>query len=464
MLMYVLEKITKCIKQNIYRRVKMKNKEITNEFLEKERKNYLSNKLNTIARHSLNKSNLIDIVRVGEEISKLTDDFSVKVETHEPVTNQEKSGRCWLFSVENLLRESIAQKYNLESFELSQNFISFYDKLEKANYFIEKMTKEMVSRNYNDRELVDFLKEPITDGGYTSFFVNIIEKYGIVPKSAFNETYQSLNTDKTNEILNNLLRKMYIELRKNKDSSDEICSNIKENTITAVFRILCDIYGVPPTSFDFEYTDKDKKYHIIKNITPIEFYKKYIKIDLSKYHSIINVPMKDKPFNETYTYINAQNVYGAKPGIFLNIELSHFKDLAIKQLKSGEPIIFACDVLKYISNKDGIMSTKAFDFNSLFDIDLSLNKDEELISRNSTANHAMLLTGVNIDENGIPNKWRIENSWGDKNGKKGYYVASDEWFDKFVFELYINDKFLSDDDKQNLEKKPHEVEQWDPIV
>ena len=442
----------------------MKEKEITNNFLENEKKEYLSNKLNTVVRHSLNKNSLIDVVRVGEEIEKLNDEFSIKVETHEPVTNQEKSGRCWLFSIENLLREAAAKKYKLESFELSQNYISFYDKLEKANWFIEKMSKEMVSRDYNDRELVLLLKNPVSDGGYTDFFVNIIEKYGVVPKSAFGETHQSLNTDATNNIINTLLRKMYVELRNNKNSSDEDFDKIKENTIKSVFRILCDIYGVPPTKFDFEYTDKDKKYNIIKDITPLDFYRNYIGIDLKKYHSVINVPMNDRPFNETYSFKDVENVYGAKPDAYLNLELKHFKELAINQLKAGEPIVFACDVLKYSNNKDGIMSTKAFDYNSIFDIDLSLSKGDELLTRNSEINHAMLLTGVNLDENGIPNRWRIENSWGDKAGKKGYYVASDEWFDKFVFELSINEKYLNDEDKENLKKTPHELEPWDPTV
>ena len=440
------------------------NKEITNEFLENEKKEYLSNTLNTIARHSLNKNALIDVVRVGEEIEKLHDDFSVKAEVPEAVTNQEKSGRCWLFAIENLLRANVAKKYKLENFELSENYISFYDKLEKANWFIQKMSKEMVSKNYNDRELSYLLKDPVSDGGYTDFFVNLIEKYGVVPKNAFGETHQSLNTDSTNNIINTLLRKMYVELKNNVNSSYEEYSKIQNDTLKAVYRILCDIYGIPPTSFDFEYTDKDKKYHIIKNITPIDFYKNYIGIDLTKYHSVINVPIADKPFNEVYTFKNIENVYGANPGIYLNIELNHFKQLAIEQLKSGEPIVFACDVLKYSNNKDGIMSPKAFDYNSLFNVDLSLNKGDELLTRNSEINHAMLLTAVNLDENGIPNRWKIENSWGDKNGKKGYYIASDEWFDKFVFELCINDKFLSDEDKENLKKQPHELESWDPIV
>lgn len=440
----------------------MKEKEITKEFLEKEKETYLNDRLNTIARHSLNKNNLLDVVRVGEEIGKLNDDFSVKVETHD-ITNQEKSGRCWLFSVENFLREAVIKKYNLENFELSQNYISFYDKLEKANWFIESMTKEMCSRDYNDRELVCLLKDPISDGGYTEFFINLIEKYGIVPKKAFNETYQSLNTDSTNKIINALLRKMYIEL-KNNLNSDEKFDKIKENTLKSVYRILCDIYGVPPTKFDFEYTDKDKKYHVERNITPLEFYKNNVGIDLKKYQTVINVPMADKPFNETYSIRNVNNVYGAEQGKFLNIDLNHFKDLAIKQLQSGEAIVFGCDVLKYLSNKDGIMSQKAFDYNTLFDVDLTLDKGDELLSRNSEINHAMLLTAVNLDENGKPNRWRIENSWGDKSGKKGYYIASDEWFDKYVFELFINDNLLSEDDKKNLKKEPHMVEMWDPIV
>lgn len=440
----------------------MKEKEITKEFLEKEKETYLNDRLNTIARHSLNKNNLLDVVRVGEEIGKLNDDFSVKVETHD-ITNQEKSGRCWLFSVENFLREAVIKKYNLENFELSQNYISFYDKLEKANWFIESMTKEMCSRDYNDRELVCLLKDPVSDGGYTEFFINLIEKYGIVPKKAFNETYQSLNTDSTNKIINALLRKMYVEL-KNNLNSDEKFDKIKENTLKSVYRILCDIYGVPPTKFDFEYTDKDKKYHVERNITPLEFYKNNVGIDLKKYQTVINVPMADKPFNETYSIRNVNNVYGAEQGKFLNIDLNHFKDLAIKQLQSGEAIVFGCDVLKYLSNKDGIMSQKAFDYNTLFDVDLTLDKGDELLSRNSEINHAMLLTGVNLDENGKPNRWRIENSWGDKSGKKGYYIASDEWFDKYVFELFINDNLLSEDDKKNLKKEPHMVEMWDPIV
>lgn len=434
-------------------------KEISEEFLKNVESDYLNKDIYTLARHSLTKNKISSLIRVNEQTEYTRNRFSIDIKTL-PVTNQKSSGRCWIFAGLNVLREKIAKKYNLENFELSQNYVAFFDKLEKCNFLMESVIS-LIDRDKDDRTLNFILTNGIEDGGQWDLFVNIVNKYGVVPKDSFPETFQSSNTREIDSLLNKIMRKFAFEIRSIKGNFEEI-ENKKTKIMEDVYKILCSSFGVPPKTFNFEYVDKDKNYNIIKGLTPQEFMKDYVEVNLDEYVSIINSPTDDKPFYNTYTVNYLGNVIEGKRVLYLNEEMERFKTLVISQLKDGEPVWFGSDCSKSGDRDEGVWDDLSFDIDTLFQINTQMSKEAMLDTRHSAMNHAMVITGVNLDGN-KPTKWKIENSWGDEHANKGYYVATDSWFDKFVYQAVINKKYMSDMEQSDLNKKPIELNPWDPM-
>lgn len=387
--------------------------------------------------------------------------YSVDLPTLE-VTDQMHSGRCWIFSALNLLREQVAKKCNLEKFELSQNFISFWDKFEKVNYFLESIIS-LADRPVDDRLLTYILSSGIEDGGQWDMLVNVVEKYGVVPKSAMEETHQSSDTSDMNHLMNAKLRQYAAKLRAAaKDGKD--LQQMKQEMLAEMYRFLCMCCGEPPKQFDFEYVDKDKKYHMVRGLTPKKFYEEYVGLNLwQDYISIINSPTQDKPFYQTYTVDYLGNVADGQPVHYLNLPMEEMEDLIVRQLKDGELVWFGSDVGHLGDRDKGLWCTECFDLDGTFGMDFSMTKAERLDCRESAMNHAMVITGVNLDEKGKPTKWKIENSWSDKHGDKGYYQMSADWFDNFVYQAVVSKKYLSAKQKAALETKPVHLNPWDPM-
>lgn len=432
--------------------------ELRKENLEKIKKEYLNNDVYTVARHAMSKCKITDLAKVTEQTEFTRNYFSINLKTL-PVADQKQSGRCWIFAGCNVLREHIAQKYNLEKFELSQNYISFYDKLEKCNFFMSAIIN-LSDRAEGDRTVDTILKTGISDGGQWDMFVNLVNKYGVVPKDAFPETYQSSNTRTLNSILNRYVRKFAFDIRKM--NSKEQMENLQIQNMENIYKVLCSAFGVPPTKFNFEYEDKDKKYGIIKDITPQEFLENYVEMDLDEYVSIINSPTKDKPFNNMYTVKYLGNIVEGNPVKYLNLDMYRFKEIVVEQLKAGEPVWFGSDASQARDIDEGLWDDLSFDTDKLLQIDTQLSKEGKLDVRDSAMNHAMVITGVNLDNN-RPTKWKIENSWGKKVANEGYYVASDSWFDKYVYQAVVNKKYLNMGELQDLQKEPIKLELWDPM-
>lgn len=422
---------------------------------------YRNNKIASITRRALNKNKISDLVRVNERSSILQNDFSINIKTME-VTDQKKSGRCWIFAGLNVLREEIASNYNVEKFELSQNYVAFYDKLEKCNYFLENIVN-LLDRKVDDRLFSFILARGIEDGGQWDMFANIVRKYGVVPKSAYEETYQSENTNEIDDILNRYLRKTTSKMREfyNKDNK-ELINALKDKTMDNIYKLLCSSFGVPPKKFSFEFTDKDGNYHIFKDLTPIEFLNDFVGINIDDYVSIINSPTKDKPYMKMYTIKYLGNLVEGKDIKHLNLGINRIKQLVISQLKDNKPVWFGSDCMKYGDRDEGIWDDLSYDYNDLLQIELDMTKEEMLDMGESAMNHAMVITGVNIDED-KPTKWKIENSWGDEKAKKGYHVATDSWFDKYVFQVVVNKKYLNEEELKVLESEPVELDPWDPM-
>lgn len=439
----------------------MNHTPITEDLLEKWTAGFRGCPQRQLATLALAKSDISDVAFVSKGAFAMRQKFSLEIPTME-VTNQQASGRCWLFAAANVLRERIADEKNLESFELSQSYLAFWDKFERANYFLESIL-ETADLPTDDRVVAHILNTGVHDGGQWDMFVNIVEKYGIVPKDVYDETYQSCHTNGMNHILNRNLKVCAVKLRGMiADGMREAdIQSKKEEMLARIYSFLCSCYGEPPQTFDFEYVDKDKVYHVERGYTPQGFYETYAGDMLKKTVSIINAPTADKPYHKTFTIRLLGNVVGGKEVRHLNLPMDEFKDAIIRQLKDGKVVWFGSDVGKYGERQMGLWDDSSFDHELLTGLDLKLSKEESLDYWFSAMNHAMVITGVQIEDE-KPVRWKIENSWGDKNGAKGYYVCSDSWFDQYVYQAAVEKEYLGAL-ASLAEQEPIVLDPWDPM-
>lgn len=388
--------------------------------------------------------------------------FSIDLATGK-VANQKQSGRCWMFAALNTFRHKMLTSFQLKDFELSQNYTFFWDKYEKANYFYENILNT-AEQPTTSREVAFLLQVPQQDGGQWDMIVSLFQKYGVVPKSVMPESSNSSNSRDLNNYLNKLLRKHAVLLRQmvaEEATEEEIQAN-REAMLQEVYNLLAISLGTPPTEFDFEYRDEEKNYHLDRNLTPQSFYEKYVGVDLDEYVSIINAPTEDKPFMKSYTVDMLGNVVGGKQVKYLNLEMDEFKELAVKQLEQGESVWFGCDVGQSSTRDSGIMAIDAYDVEDLFDVDLTMTKAERLDYGESLMTHAMVLTGVDLID-GQAKKWKVENSWGEKVGEKGFFVMSDEWMDEYTYQIVVRKEFLSEEQLAAFEAEPTVLAPWDPM-
>lgn len=391
--------------------------------------------------------------------------FSIDLATGD-VSDQKQSGRCWMFAALNTMRHDMQAKFNLpDNFELSQSYQFFWDKFEKANYFYENVinTAELP---HDDRKVAWLMATPQQDGGQWDMMVALIEKYGVVPQSAMPETYNSSKSREINEVLNHQLRHDAVILRQLVNDygvEDERINQTRQEMLNRVYRMLALAFGEPVQSFDFEYRDKkSKEFHRAANLTPQEFFTKYVGWDLDQYVSIIQAPTADKAYHQTYTIEMLGNVVGGRPIKHLNLPVDEFKALAIKQLQGGESVWFGSDVGKYSETKLGLMDLNTYHYEELFNTELTMSKADMLDYGQSMMTHAMVLTGVDLVD-GQPTKWKVENSWGNKVGTKGYFVMSDAWLDQYCYQIVINKKYLSEELLAAQAQEPHVLAPWDPM-
>lgn len=388
--------------------------------------------------------------------------FSVDLKTGK-VANQKQSGRCWMFAALNTFRHKMLKDFNLNEFELSQNYTFFWDKYEKANYFYENILAT-ADQELTSRKVAFLLAVPQQDGGQWDMIVSIFQKYGVVPKTAMPESANSSNSRDLNNYLNKKLRKDAVKLRQlvADGKTEAEIQAAKAKMLEEVYNFLAISLGTPPETFDFEYRDEDKNYHLDQNLTPLAFYDKYVGIDLNDYVSIINAPTADKPYDKSYTVEMLGNVVGGKEVKYLNVDMDSFKKLAIAQLEQGESVWFGCDVGQSSTRDSGIMSLDAYDMNDLFDIDFTMTKAERLDFGESLMTHAMVLTGVDLVD-GQSTKWKVENSWGEKVGEKGFFVMSDAWMDEYTYQIVIRRDLLTPEQQAAFDAEPTVLAPWDPM-
>ena len=415
-----------------------------------------------LAQNAVTQTSVEDIALNRDIVTSADHSFSTTLDDWS-VTHQKRSGRCWMFAGLNLFRPGAMARMHLKSFEFSQNYLHFWDKLEKANYFLEAIL-ETADRPADERTVHWLLGNLLSDGGQWNMFVNLIHKYGVVPKSAMPETESSSNTGSMNAILKVKLREGARTLRQAlaQGATLDEARETKHALLQVIYRILAIHLGTPPTTVDWQWLDKDRTFHRDGILTPQEFATRYITLPLDEYVCLVHDPRDTSPYGRTFTVEYLGNVWEGGITRYLNVDIDLLKDVARRTLLDGEPVWFGCDVGKMMRRDMGVWDAGLFDYASVYDTAFTLNKAERLVYRQTQMTHAMLFTGVDIVD-GTSRRWRVENSWGEDNGQKGFYLMNDSWFDEYLFEIAARQSYLPAALRTALEEEPMVLPAWDPM-
>ena len=419
---------------------------------------------NRLALNAVTKNSLNAVALNRSALTKINHTFSRTVKVGS-ASHQKRSGRCWLFAGLNPMRVAAIKAMNLdEKFELSQNYVMFWDKFEKSNYFLENILKTF-DEPVGSRLLDWLLQSPIQDDGQWDMFVNLINKYGILPKEFMPETDSSGNSGIMNQRVTAKLRENATELRRmhKKGASLQELRKAKETMLCEIYCMLAIHLGEPPKSFLWQWRDKKGKFHRNGEITPKEFFRQHVPYNPGSKVCLIHCPQKAKSYNTLYTIDYLGNVCGGKIIKYLNVELPVMKKAAIAAISTGEPVWFGCDVGKMLERDLGILDMELYDYESVYGFGFEMDKAERLDYGQSAMNHAMVFAGVDLDNKGKPTKWRVENSWGDEGGDKGFLVMTDSWFDEYVYEVAVDKKRLPKTLLKVLNTEPVRLPPWDPM-
>lgn len=435
---------------------------LTDEVFAQLRGRFAANPANRVAQNAVTQTTVDDVALNRAVVTSIDHTFSHVLDDW-TVTNQKKSGRCWMFAGLNLMRVGAMNKLGLKSFEFSQNHTMFWDKLERANYFLEAIV-ETADRDVDDRTVAFLLGRPTEDGGQWNMFVNLVKKHGLVPKAFMPETESSSNTMRLNGILRQKLREGAKTLRELHagGASEEALRAEKQEILTVVHRILCVHLGTPPERFSWQWADKDKEFHRDVDLTPREFAAKYVELPIDDYVCLVNDPRPTSPYGRTYTVEYLGNVVGGQIVTYLNVDMETMKGIAQRTIEDGEPVWFGCDVGKMMRRDLGIWDKDLYEYGALYQTEFGLDKAARLTYHDTQMTHAMLFTGVDLVD-GAPRRWRVENSWGSENGQKGFYTMNDSWFDEYTFEIAARKSYLSPVLQEALTRDPIVLPAWDPM-
>ena len=437
------------------------SKGVTKAQIEEFRKSFDSDPSATVAQNAVSNADLSTLALRRDLVQNMDFSFSTKLDDWN-ATNQRRSGRCWLFATLNLFRVGAMKKMNLKKFEFSQAHIHFWDKLERANHFLEAIL-ETYERPVDDRTIHFLLSDPIGDGGQWNMATNLIRKHGLVPMSAYPESHSSSSTRSMNTVLKDILRTTASEIRRILDDggSNNEARRHKEGRMKDIWRVLCIHLGTPPEKFDWQWRDKDNEFHRKGTMTPLEFVDEYVEVDWEEYICIVNDPRNE--YYRTYTVDFLQNVAGGPPVVYLNVPSNEMKDITQRLLEDGTPVWMGCDVGKNMARKRGLWDAELYDLKGLYGIQFGMEKADRLRFGQTMMTHAMLFTGVDVVD-GKPRRWRVENSWGSEDsGEKGFYTMNDNWYDEHMFEIAAPKDYLTDEMKSGLKGDPIVLPAWDPM-
>jgi len=372
------------------------------------------------------------------------------------ITDQKGTGRCWLYAALNTIRPYIVDRLGMKDFKFSANYYFFWDKMEKANYFLEKVISK-ADFNIRNIKFQKVLSSPVGDGGYWQNAVDLVKKYGAVPASAMPEVASDKSSRTMVRNLTYLLRNQAFELKKLKSeniSIDKIRKKKKE-FLNDIYRILVLHLGRPVKSFLFRYYTKDekgeKKLTPYKEYTPRTFAKEFVLEDMDKFVMFANWPGRD--YYKLYEWEGSNNVIEGTPLTFINLPMNEIKNMMIESIKNNIAVNFSADVGKQLDRDRGIMNADLYRYEDVYNVRFSKDKKVNTMVRNINSTHAMVFLGVDI-RNGKPVKWKVENSWGTDSGNKGFYAMYDNWVDLYVVRVVIDKKFVPDNILKILKTKP----------
>lgn len=436
---------------------------ITSDQLGRWRESFVTDPAATLALNAVARTSVTEVALDRAALLAVPRSMSHRLDDWDAV-DQKRSGRCWLFAALNLLRSDARTKLGVKDFEFSQNHAMYWDKIERANYFLEDMID--LAHTAPDERLTSFLLSQVSDdGGQWDMEVGVFLKHGVVPKEFMPETESSSNTSRMNDSLRTQLRKGTRALRAavaEGRGADEI-QELKTSILADTHRILTIHLGVPPERFEWQYTDDKKGFHREGTLTPQEFLSRYTDIDLTQYVCLVDDPRPEHPKGATLTVAHLGNVVDGPPVLYLNTEVATMKSVAAATIAAGEPVWFGCDVDPQMDERDGVWSAELIDYSGLYGVDLSTTKEDRVRYGESAMTHAMLFTGVDLDEDGVARRWRVENSWGTEKFDKGFCTMDDSWFDEYVFEVVVRKDRLPAAALAALEREPIVLDAWDPM-
>lgn len=377
-------------------------------------------------------------------------------------THQHETGRCWIFAALNLFRVGAAKKMNLKEFEFSQGFVLFWDKIERSNYVLQTFIDTALEKDDDDRTLAFINAEPIQDAGQWDMLVNVVTRHGLVPKALMPDTWSGAHTRQMNEALAHQLRYGGLRLRAMRRAGrpDAEVEEFKLEILAAIYRILAACLGDPPRSFEWQWTDRDGRFHRDPLRTPVEFFRAYVDLPLEEYVCLVNDPRN--PYGRTYTVDHLNNVVGGAPVRYLNVEMDLLLETAMRAILGGEPVWFGCDASKMSHQELGLRHHGLYDLETLFGVPFPLDRRERLLAGASQMTHAMLLTGVDVVD-GAPRRWRVEDSYGTATGDRGFQAMTTGWFREYVYEIAARKEALPAELQAALLQEPIVLPIWDPM-
>lgn len=408
-----------------------------------------------------NNTNINDLAKNNARAGQIDPYFAVKLDI-KGITNQKSTGRCWLFTGLNVIRQNVRTHFNIDKFEFSQNYNFFYDQLEKSNLFLEGVIESRAKAW--DTQIVKFLfKNAVSDGGVWNMMVDNVQKYGVVPKEIMPDTKHGAATGTMSRKVRTKLREDGLRLRQMHQAGkkEKDLRKAKEKMLVEVYRMLAIHLGEPPVEFTWRFKDKDGKISAPKTYTPQAFFKEVVDVNLNDYVMLMNDPTR--PFDKYYEIDRYRNLQEGINWNYVNLSNAELKAMAKQSLLAGEAMYFSCDVGKQMDRKAGILDAEAYDYDALYGVKFGMDKAERITVGESGSSHGMTLVGVDTLADGSTSKWLLENSWGATSGHKGYLIMTDKWFDEYGFRLVVQKKFVSPKVLKLISTKPELLPPWDPM-
>ena len=431
------------------------------------------------ARHNAVTNNELKELALNREVMRGDDGHFTHRIKSKGITNQQKSGRCWMYAALNVLRPRVIREHKMAEFEFSTAYLQFWDKLEKANLYLESVI-ELREADFLDREWEIVTKWTLDDGGWWNYLTSLIEKYGVVPLSAMPETHSSANTATINKVLGRLVRSRAVRILERHGRGDglEALRAEKNEALREIYRFLVITFGEPPTEFEWRYKhtrkrdekDPDAEMQSVEEqdltapeeFTPQSFYKQFVGVSLSDFVCLYNDPKVE--LDRHYSFDRARNMAGREVMHFVNIGMEPMKEIAAASILANEPLWFGVDMDPDQSTEHGLMEHELFDYESLFGLDLAVSKADRARFHVGVAGHAMALMGVDLDAEGRPRKWLVENSWGDDKGEKGTWVLHDKWFDEHVYTIIVHRRHVPAAILERFGEDPTALPSWYPAA